>query len=285
MIKQIITITLFSIALAACGGQPAEPAPPAAVSAATAAPAEQPAATVEDVSPSTAATPSPVAPTATPAPAEPTVTPTPEPAPPTEPPAETESAIIEPIDVTYFTPPQTEGPYYPVQKPADRDSDLTVLAGAADSPAGQIVEFGGTIYDAAGLPAPGLTVEIWQTDSNGIYDHPGDRSTAQRDPNFQFYGEAVTAADGSYQFRTILPGQYEPRPRHIHAKIKDGQQELLTTQIYFTGDPTLEADGIFLRGGSENVHLVLALSSGQDVNGNPILVGEHNIILNATLSN
>lgn len=273
MVKRVSILILLTIVLAACGGQPAETASPsAAVSAVTSVPTEPP--------PRTAPT---APPTDTPPPAPtvaPTLIPTPEPVPPTE----EAAAAIEPIAVTYFTPAQTEGPYYPVEKPADRDNDLTVLAGAAGSPAGQVVEFGGKVYDAAGLPIPGLTVEIWQTDTNGIYDHPGDRSTAQRDPNFQFYGEAVTAADGSYSFRTILPGQYEPRPRHIHAKIKNGRQELLTTQIYFTGDPTLEADGIFLSGGNENEHLVLALSSGQDANGNPILVGEHNLILNASLS-
>ena len=191
---------------------------------------------------------------------------------------------IEPIQVTYFTPPQTEGPYYPVAKLSDRDNDLTVLEGAAGSVAGQIVEFGGTVYDASGIPVEGVTIEIWQTDGNGIYLHPGDPQTEQRDRNFQFYGEAITSADGSYSFRTILPGQYEPRPRHIHAKVKAGQQELLTTQIYFDGDPSLEADGIFLGGRNENVHLVMTLAAGQDGDGNPILVGEYDIILNTTLS-
>lgn len=195
-----------------------------------------------------------------------------------------EPTVVTPIEVTYFTPAQTEGPYYPVNKLADQDNDLTVLAGASGSPAGQVIEFTGKVYDAAGMPIAGLIVEIWQTDNNGVYLHPNDPNTEQRDRNFQFYGESITAADGSYSFRTILPGHYEPRPRHIHVKVKQDDQELLTTQIYFDGDPSLAADGVFLDGGNENGHLVMNLELGQDANGNPILVGQHDIILSANLS-
>lgn len=234
-------------------------------------------------------TPAPLDPTATPVPAELT----------TPPEAETaesgsddtaevvvtdEPVAVTPIEVTYFTPAQTEGPYYPVDKLADQDNDLTVLVGATGSPAGQIIEFTGKVYDAAGMPIAGLTVEIWQTDNNGVYLHPNDPGTEQRDRNFQFYGESITAADGSYSFRTILPGHYEPRPRHIHVKVKQGDQELLTTQIYFDGDPSLAADGVFLDGGNENGHLVMKMEPGQDTNGNSLLVGHHDIILSVTLS-
>jgi protocatechuate 3,4-dioxygenase beta subunit len=138
----------------------------------------------------------------------------------TSPSPETASLDSASIDVTYFTPSQAEGPYYTVDKPLDHDNDLTQFSGAKDSPDGEMIEFSGVVYDAAGNPIPNVVIEIWQTDSNGIYDHPGDSQTSLRDPNFQFYGEAVTAEDGAYSFRTILPGHYEPRPQHIHVKIK-----------------------------------------------------------------
>ena len=113
-----------------------------------------------------------------------------------ESPATDELIAVATIDVTYFTPAQTEGPYYPVEKPVDQDNDLTNVAGAAGSPAGQVIEFTGTVYDATGTPIEGLTVEIWQTDDNGVYLHPNDPGTEQRDRNFQFYGESTTGADG-----------------------------------------------------------------------------------------
>jgi len=187
------------------------------------------------------------------------------------------------IDVTYFTPSQTEGPYYPLEKPADRDNNLTAVEGAGGAPAGQVIEFGGTVYDAAGMPQPGLVVEIWQTDSSGVYMHPGDPGTDQRDRNFQFYGESVTDAGGHYDFRTILPGRYEPRPRHIHVKVKLDNQELLTTQFYFAGDPELAGESIFNQVGPDGRYLVVALEEAQDADGNTILVGQRDIILGVNL--
>lgn len=192
------------------------------------------------------------------------------------------TAVVEPITVTYITPAQAEGPYYPVSKPADYDNNLVVLAGAPGVPAGNVLDLRGTIYDATGMPLSGLLIEIWQTDDNGIYDHPGDPSTGGRDRNFQFYGEATTAADGSYSFRTILPGKYEPRPVHIHYKVKADGQELLTSQMYFAGDPSLDNDGIFSEAG-EGVHMLVSLSDGQDEAGNPILLGVRDVVLGVEL--
>lgn len=188
----------------------------------------------------------------------------------------------ESIEISYFTPAQQEGPYYTVNKPDDRDNDLTALAGAAGNPGGQVVEFGGKVYDATGQPVPGIVIQIWQTDSNGVYLHPNDPSTGQRDPNFQFYGEAVTAADGSYSFRTILPGQYEPRPRHIHVKILLESQELLTTQFYFADDPDLANEPFFTTG--DGAHLLITLAEAQDASGNPVLAGQRDIVLALDLS-
>ncbi|GJM41863.1 MAG: hypothetical protein DHS20C20_21450 [Ardenticatenaceae bacterium] len=183
-----------------------------------------------------------------------------------------QTAELDQIDVTYFTPAQQEGPYYTVEKPADRDNDLTVFAGAAGMPAGEIVEFGGTLYDQNGRPIPNAVIEIWQTDAEGVYLHPNDPGTAQRDVNFQFYGEAVTDENGRYTFRTILPGEYEPRPRHIHFKVKLDGQELITSQFYFAGENSGQPDP-----------LIITLTPGEDSDGNAIQIGQRNIILNLEL--
>jgi protocatechuate 3,4-dioxygenase beta subunit len=177
----------------------------------------------------------------------------------------------KPVEVTYFTPAQQEGPYYPVDKPADFDNDLVDFAGAEVLPAGEVLVLAGVVYDANGLPLEGVVVEIWQTDSNGIYMHPGDPDTDKRDPNFQFYGESLTGADGVYSFRTILPGIYEPRPRHIHSKVKLDGEVLLTTQFYFSSEVSFTG---------EEANLVIELAPAEDDQGNPIWVGERNIILN-----
>ena len=181
------------------------------------------------------------------------------------------ATTVTPVEVPYLTPAQQEGPYYPVDKLHDRDNDLVLIAGAESLPAGQILEFGGTVYDAGGFPLEGAVVEIWQTDAAGVYLHPNDPGTANRDRNFQFYGEAQTGPDGAYNFRTILPGLYEPRPRHIHVKVKLAGQELLTTQFYFAGEIDLQ--------GPEALMLIDA-QPGVDEAGNPILTGQRDIFLN-----
>ena len=193
--KQLLLLGILLLGLSACA-QAGDSLPPTAVlpTAEQSAPPPQP------------PTAGPTIPAAQPIPTESAgpSAPTPEPPP-------TAVPTSGPIAVTYFTPAQQEGPYYTLDKPVDRDSDLVDLAGAAGLPAGQILEFDGTVYNAGGLPISGLTIEIWQTDASGIYLHPGDPDTASRDPNFQFYGETITDASGHYSFRTILPGQYEPR--------------------------------------------------------------------------
>jgi protocatechuate 3,4-dioxygenase beta subunit len=133
------------------------------------------------------------------------------------------------------TPSQQEGPFYPLEKLDDRDNDLTVVAGSGLTAAGDLLLLTGTVRDDDGQPVAAAVVEIWQTDVAGIYLHPNDPGTESRDRGFQFYGESVTAADGGYAFRTVLPGQYEPRPRHIHFKVRIADEVVLTSQLYFTG--------------------------------------------------
>ena len=201
-----------------------------------------------------------------------------------------EEASVEPnlealrIEVEYFTPAQTEGPFYPVQIPDDRDNDLFVVDGAEGRPAGEILVFEGTLYDGAGMPVPGAVVEIWQTDDNGIYMHPGDSDSSRRDVNFQSYGEAETGPDGRYSFRTIMPGDYSPRPRHIHVKVRMDGRELLTTQFYFSNDANAGSDRIFAGAGAEVSALIMEIEEGLDSEGNPVLLGRRDIVLRDILS-
>ena len=186
-----------------------------------------------------------------------------------------------PIEVTYFTPSQSEGPFYPVEKPQDRDSDLVVLDGATGRPAGTILQFGGSLYDASGMPVPAAVIEIWQTDNNGIYLHPSDRDQALRDVNFQSYGESVTAEDGSYRFRTIMPRIYSSRPRHIHVKVRLDGRELLTTQFYFGNDAEMAGDHVVASAGDALQALIMEVAEGVDVEGNAILNGRRDIVLSS----
>jgi protocatechuate 3,4-dioxygenase beta subunit len=137
-----------------------------------------------------------------------------------------------------LTPRQTEGPFYPVELPADSDHDLLVQ-GTQRYAAGQPAWLEGTVTDPAGRAVGGAAVEIWQCDQQGRYHHPGDGGA---DPAFQGFGRVQVGADGSYRFRTIRPAPYSGRTPHIHLKVKLGPRELLTTQVYVAGDPGNERD-------------------------------------------
>ena len=142
------------------------------------------------------------------------------------------------------TPAQTEGPFYPVELPADSDADLLVQ-GPRRYAKGRSALLEGTVTDTAGRALGGAAVEIWQCDQDGHYHHPGDGGRA--DPDFQGFGRVMLGADGAYRFRTIRPAPYSGRTPHIHLKVRLGSRELLTTQVYVQGDPGNARDFLWQR--------------------------------------
>jgi protocatechuate 3,4-dioxygenase, beta subunit len=131
------------------------------------------------------------------------------------------------------TPSQTEGPFYPDQQLQDADFDL-LRNGAQNYAAGQAAWVRGVVTDLQGKPVSGAVVEIWQCDHEGVYRH--SRSSGDKAMAFQGFGRVQAGADGRYAFRTIKPVSYPGRPPHIHFKVKLGNRELLTTQMYIAGD-------------------------------------------------
>lgn len=132
------------------------------------------------------------------------------------------------------TPRQAEGPFYPVEMPVDSDADL-LRNGARVYRQGVAAWVEGRVTDVAGLPVKGAVVEIWQCDHNGRYHHPGDGGRA--DQAFQGFGRTQVRADGAYRFHTLRPARYSGRTPHIHVKVRLGERELLTTQLYVEGEP------------------------------------------------
>ncbi|MBI4401418.1 MAG: hypothetical protein HY581_07295 [Nitrospirae bacterium] len=151
------------------------------------------------------------------------------------------------------TPPQTEGPFYPVHQQDDKDNDLTLVKGHAKPATGQVIYIVGEVRGPQCRPIAGVLVEIWQAAASGRYRHPDDRNmSASHDPDFQHWGVTVTDQEGRYQFKTVKPSPYPAsffwtRPSHIHFKVYRKGFPTLTTQMYFAGDPYLEKDLIFRR--------------------------------------
>ena len=145
------------------------------------------------------------------------------------------------------TPQQTEGPFYPVSFPADMDSDLVQVRGQAAQAMGTVLHLEGRVLDASGRPLPGTLVEIWQSDAQGLYDHPRQPGRDRRDAAFQGYGRMMADGEGRYRFRTLKPVAYPGRTPHIHLKVATGTGGLLTSQFYIAGEPQNERDGVFRR--------------------------------------
>ena len=245
----ILAGLLFALALAGCATgatpTPVEPtaAPPVAEAAAVATNTPLPTAAAEPT-----ATPAPseapevtAEPTATPAPAEPTAVPVPE------------LSLAQSLAAAFTAPPTA---------------------------AGELILVSGQVLDLGGNPLPGAAVEFWQTDAAGIYDHPGDGGTANRDLGFQFYGMSIADADGRYLFRTVQPGYYEPRPRHIHVKVKQDGRTLLTTQFYFEEDvAVLGNEGLFAQAGSLGNLLILQTADSVDMAGAAVDLLANNLVI------
>lgn len=142
------------------------------------------------------------------------------------------------------TPAQTPGPFFPDILPRESDSDLTRMAGSPPA-AGEAIVVEGRVLGADGRPVAGAAVELWQANAYGRYTHSRDRSTAPLDPNFQGYGAVRTDAEGRYRFKTIRPGLYTGRTRHLHFYATGPGFERTPFQMYFADEPGNARDFLY----------------------------------------
>jgi protocatechuate 3,4-dioxygenase beta subunit len=143
------------------------------------------------------------------------------------------------------TPSTILGPYYPVIRPVERDTDLTKLRGRRDRAKGQVIHVAGRVLNQLGEPLREAQVELWQANSVGRYNHPSDPNPAPVDPNFQGYGVQVTDREGRFRFTTIKPGPYPfefgTRAPHLHFQVT-GRAERRVTQLFFAGESLNDQD-------------------------------------------
>ena len=125
---------------------------------------------------------------------------------------------------------QTEGPFF---KPSSPERAELIESGMA----GQPIELVGFVLTRGCKPVANAIVDLWQADNSGVYDNSG----------FRLRGHQRADAEGRYRFRTIVPGNYEGRTRHFHIKVAPPAGRLLTTQLYFPGEPNNRKDGLFRR--------------------------------------
>jgi protocatechuate 3,4-dioxygenase beta subunit len=126
------------------------------------------------------------------------------------------------------TIPETEGPFYTPDTP--RRSKL-VTAGVTGIP----LLLTGDVVDTRCRPVRGALLDFWQADARGRYDNDG----------YWLRGHQFADGGGRFALRTIVPGLYPGRTRHIHVKVQRPRGPILTTQLYFPGEPRNRADAIF----------------------------------------
>jgi protocatechuate 3,4-dioxygenase beta subunit len=93
----------------------------------------------------------------------------------------------------------------------------------------------GYVYSTDCQPVANALLDFWQCDDAGVYDNIG----------YTLRGHQFTDAEGRYELTTIMPGIYTGRTRHIHVKVQEPDQPVLTSQLYFPDVPQNASDGIF----------------------------------------
>jgi protocatechuate 3,4-dioxygenase beta subunit len=133
------------------------------------------------------------------------------------------------------TAPAGQGPYYVVNTRALPDGNLN-YAGLP----GQPIEVSGHVYGVVGAAVPlrGARLELWHADHRGSY-HPNASGDALRmEPDrLALRGYVVSDAEGFYQFRSIYPGKYPGRCRHIHVRATAEGHTGIFTQLIFLEKP------------------------------------------------
>ncbi|HTV88484.1 MAG TPA: dioxygenase, partial [Stellaceae bacterium] len=140
--------------------------------------------------------------------------------------------------------------------------------GAPDMPAGGNIAHrdrtgipalvGGRVLDLDGKPIAGAVLDVWQAQTNGLYD-----SQDSHPDELHMRGKFRTDGTGSYLIRTVQPvhypipsdgpvgrmlkaaGRHPWRPAHIHFVVSAAGYEPVTTHIFDRADPYLASDAVF----------------------------------------
>ncbi len=127
-----------------------------------------------------------------------------------------------------LTPAQTEGPYFTPNSPERGNLIVDGIDGAR-------IRLAGFALDPHCRPIASALIDLWHADAAGAYDNQG----------YRLRGHQFTDAEGRYVFETIVPGLYPGRTRHFHVKVQAPGGGVLTTQLYFPGEPGNQRDRIF----------------------------------------
>jgi protocatechuate 3,4-dioxygenase beta subunit len=117
----------------------------------------------------------------------------------------------------------------------------------------------GRVLDLDGKPIEGALLDVWQTQSSGLYDSQDEGLGGELHMRGRFHSDA----EGRYLIRTVLPvnypipsdgpvgamlratGRHPWRPAHIHFVVSADGYEPVTTHIFDRRDEYLGSDAVF----------------------------------------
>jgi catechol 1,2-dioxygenase len=127
------------------------------------------------------------------------------------------------------TRPDLQGPFYVPGAP------YRIAIASAEEPGERLILRGRVLGPDCATPVAGALLDVWQADAQGNYHGPSEQ--------YRLRGRLQTNAGGRWELFTIRPGAYRIgdrfRPAHIHLSVTHRAYLPLTTQLYFTGDPSL----------------------------------------------
>jgi hydroxyquinol 1,2-dioxygenase len=112
----------------------------------------------------------------------------------------------------------------------------------------------GVVRSTRGGAAPAASIDMWQTNINGLYATQDDAV-----PDDALRCKMHCAPDGTYHYTTVLPGPDDGpvgellcaggrtawRPAHFHFLIQAERHRPITTEIFIAEDPYLGNDAVF----------------------------------------
>ena len=150
------------------------------------------------------------------------------------------------------TPTTVEGPFHVPNAPSIADGG-DMAKGAPGIPCFVT----GKVTDLAGKPIGNATLDLWQTDGDGLYE-------AQRDTAEPWMrGIYRSKPEGTYAIRTVAPIAYtipmdgpigelmgkttisHMRPAHIHFCLESPGYHRLVTHLFQRGDSYIETDVVY----------------------------------------
>ncbi|MDQ0395775.1 dioxygenase family protein [Labrys monachus] len=152
------------------------------------------------------------------------------------------------------TPNTLAGPFYRSDVP-----DTPLGADISRDHKGEPLDVEGRIVGLDGAGIGGATVEVWQANSEGLYEN----QEPDRQPEFNLRGRFRADPQGRFGFVTVKPKGYTlpsdgpvgrlmsalglglERPAHIHFRVSADGFETLTTHIFDRSDAAIGRDAIF----------------------------------------